>query len=498
MDSQSLPVLATDPERASARRPDSNFVRELQETHRSGHSTRRIFIGPMPEKVVAHMENQVKRQRAVGELTLTQLEDLAPEKSEVVKKVVKRHAGRFMEHYRQNRREAEARGEGADEGTEEMAIASPSARHRIMRRLRRKRTRSAAGSSGGHTDQHEDNSDSSSDSWDEDEEQNVVEDLLQKWKDSEWGKAWKHRHGKRRMEKLAPQHWLGGTFEVGTLFGVNLLEAPETRRRTANAVEDDSSILPDLTSLKSAPPALQPTRGLSSVPSTIPEVRSLNGQSNVDSETGLLTGARAGVNGSGTSEGASQASKGKQRVHYAESTKKVVSPPTPVPPEVVLSREAGDGLEPTSSQAAMFPSSAIPSAQATCGEALMRGKWVQQFYHQLCADFERDRMLVRVLYSKLEVLNPKFDDSIHRTTRDLQFVDWGEFLAVWRKDYIELYEDHVGSPFVISCPSMLISACRRCQGTSSWQATSTLHMSSPSSAIARTFRYIHLWISLSA
>lgn len=65
-------------------------------------------------------------------------------------------------------------------------------------------------------------------------------------------------------------------------------------------------------------------------------------------------------------------------------------------------------------------------------------------------------MLVRVVYSRSENISPKFDDSIHRTTRDLQFEDCAEFMVVWRKDLIELYEDHV-SLFLLFKDSPLIS-----------------------------------------
>ena len=56
-------------------------------------------------------------------------------------------------------------------------------------------------------------------------------------------------------------------------------------------------------------------------------------------------------------------------------------------------------------------------------------------------------MMVRVTYSKREDLSPKFDDTINRTTRDLHFEDCAEFMVVWRKDLIELYEDHVRTVF---------------------------------------------------
>lgn len=53
-------------------------------------------------------------------------------------------------------------------------------------------------------------------------------------------------------------------------------------------------------------------------------------------------------------------------------------------------------------------------------------------------------MLVRILYSKDEGIT-RFDDAINRTTRNLHFEDWGEFIVAWRKDRIELYGDYVSS-----------------------------------------------------
>lgn len=55
-------------------------------------------------------------------------------------------------------------------------------------------------------------------------------------------------------------------------------------------------------------------------------------------------------------------------------------------------------------------------------------------------------MLVRVDYTKSEGIT-RFDDNINRSARDLEYEDWGEFLVVWRRDGIELYEDYVGSTY---------------------------------------------------
>ncbi|KAF9527557.1 Pleckstrin homology domain-containing protein, partial [Crepidotus variabilis] len=50
-------------------------------------------------------------------------------------------------------------------------------------------------------------------------------------------------------------------------------------------------------------------------------------------------------------------------------------------------------------------------------------------------------MLVRIDYTESEAIT-RYDDNINRTTRDLDFQEWGEFLVVWRKDSIEVYRDH--------------------------------------------------------
>ncbi len=52
-------------------------------------------------------------------------------------------------------------------------------------------------------------------------------------------------------------------------------------------------------------------------------------------------------------------------------------------------------------------------------------------------------MLVRIYTTKAQNINANFDETIHRTTRDLQYQDCAEYMVVWRKDIIEIYEDFV-------------------------------------------------------
>jgi len=51
-------------------------------------------------------------------------------------------------------------------------------------------------------------------------------------------------------------------------------------------------------------------------------------------------------------------------------------------------------------------------------------------------------MLVRINYTKFENLR-QFDEHTNKTTSDLRYEDWGEYMVVWRNDRIELYEDYV-------------------------------------------------------
>ena len=52
-------------------------------------------------------------------------------------------------------------------------------------------------------------------------------------------------------------------------------------------------------------------------------------------------------------------------------------------------------------------------------------------------------MLVRVFHCDSEHLNNPFTERDCRITRDLDNKEWDEFLVIWRKHRIELYEDYV-------------------------------------------------------
>lgn len=52
----------------------------------------------------------------------------------------------------------------------------------------------------------------------------------------------------------------------------------------------------------------------------------------------------------------------------------------------------------------------------------------------------RDRMLVRVCFT-LQSVGTRFDEEVHRTTQSPEIAHWAEYLVVWRRNRLELYDD---------------------------------------------------------
>lgn len=54
-------------------------------------------------------------------------------------------------------------------------------------------------------------------------------------------------------------------------------------------------------------------------------------------------------------------------------------------------------------------------------------------------------MLLRIQYTKVEGL-PTFDESVAHVQKDMKLEDWAEFMVVWRRNRLEIYEEYVRSP----------------------------------------------------
>jgi hypothetical protein len=57
--------------------------------------------------------------------------------------------------------------------------------------------------------------------WGDNEAESVQQEMLRRWRDSEWGSIWK-----RGMQKTnePTNRWVGGSFEIGSFLGVNILD----------------------------------------------------------------------------------------------------------------------------------------------------------------------------------------------------------------------------------------------------------------------------------
>ncbi|KAF9481182.1 hypothetical protein BDN70DRAFT_855567 [Pholiota conissans] len=359
---------------------------------------RRIFIGPMPERVISTKEERVnlkKSKNTLGSVFSLTLEPDRPhngDKVEDVARMIKAHAFRFFLH------------------------------------------------EGGNPE-----------NWDDQQEDIIADELTIRWKDSDWGKLWSHRHHRRKnfIGGLANNQWFGTSFEVGNLLGVNLLQGgahlydinPQLASSKACTVisfqEGRSDIQAESVPLQSnasakVPPSMSHTDMTSSKASRYesvlespmvnePETRNDSGPdeptpaSSITAQTEMLPSTAN--------------AKGKAKVvHYEDFDNVDSSSPfeLPAPPEVVLSR-ADTTIEPVSNSSAS--ALALDSAEPSPDDM----KWGDIIL--------RDRMLVRVSYTKDEGI-AHFDEEINRTTRNLSYEDWGEFLVAWRRDSLEIYRDY--------------------------------------------------------
>ncbi|KAF7291599.1 hypothetical protein HMN09_01251000 [Mycena chlorophos] len=266
--------------------------------------------------------------------------------------------------------------------------------------------------------------------WEEANEESVREEMLRRWRESEWAGF------RRRKDKNAKQQtkWVGGSFEVGNILGVNVLQDAESNRSTRMgasssylplSTDGHASLTHAATSFLTAPNA---------APSTIPAPPSLLG---VDGPEDMRrTQSDYGASGDSSTRLAPETSlhpaksdshvpvvKAQRRVHYAAPPEMDSRDSTPAPPSEVLEREPED--IPDTSAAATIPNTP-PSP-----------------HHSSWEDFTmRDRMLVRVGYTRNESLGPVFDEEISRTARGVRYEQWEEFIVLWRKNAIHFYETH--------------------------------------------------------
>lgn len=148
---------------------------------------RRFFIGPMPEKVLAQTEAQVRKKKKRGWF---------------------------------HRSCAPSNGDEADHDSLSNIIQEHAFQFFI--------------SQGGNEED-----------WGAHEAESIREEMLRRWGDSEWGEIWKRRMQKTH-EPINVRQWVGGSFEIGNFLGVNILDEPHAggSRHTASSKQPSSFIRP--------------------------------------------------------------------------------------------------------------------------------------------------------------------------------------------------------------------------------------------------------------
>jgi hypothetical protein len=77
--------------------------------------------------------------------------------------------------------------------------------------------------------------------WGEETQEQVVEEMRSRWKDTEWGRIIR---GKRRRQKhIGKELWVGSSFEVGTFLGMNILEESNTEARSLKSKPSGGSVV---------------------------------------------------------------------------------------------------------------------------------------------------------------------------------------------------------------------------------------------------------------
>ena len=314
--------------------------------------------------------------------------------------------------------------------------------------------------------------------WGEAEERSTVDAMTKRFQESEWGKV---VFGEK--QDIRPHSWVGGSFEIGGLLGMNIIhnEASEIRdgvsdrsgRKSKSPTEPNEVLSSSSAALEISVAAPSPPREIREADSGVPlapendDIES-QGLVSATSSTALLklpsrhatsttalkpilrsqSSPAAPLNGPLEEEeedvprSQPKLKSAPKLVHYVEVPNGEVVDPGPAPPNVVLER-TGSAVADTSAGATV----PHPSEDLQWGDVVMRGRVCTLFFYMKPNSnhnrFAPDRMLVRVMHTSLESVGTSFDETQNRTMDKLHYNEWQEYLVVWRKDQIELYQNYV-------------------------------------------------------
>ncbi|KAI0051385.1 hypothetical protein FA95DRAFT_1554452 [Auriscalpium vulgare] len=384
------------------------------------HRNRRFFLGPMPQRVVTDTEQLVtKRQKLRNVFKLSNHADAASEDDDPLEEVIQDYAYQFF----------------LEQGGRE-------------------------------------------EDWGSERERSVRQEMLRKWRESEWGRMWRARMKKGVDGAAAARaRWVGGSFEIGDFVGVNIFDGEPPRSAqlpmsgrtgqsslrsrsgfmsaatgetfvtahshisTPGAGPSQASFPQEDSTTRSADSSMDShadTSNTSLLRSPGPSSRKPLGVSRLSKANSLpnpqpksssaLNGRISALRkGGGKGKGVAKV----VRVQSVALSEDFPARPAEVParPSEVLNR-TGSKIHMTSAAAAHEGNSATAPSVSF------------QELEDPAAVVMQDRMVVRVCYSTEENLGGLFDEQQHRSAQHLQYLDWREFMVVWRKNRVELYEDY--------------------------------------------------------
>jgi hypothetical protein len=233
--------------------------------------------------------------------------------------------------------------------------------------------------------------------WSAEEERSKAEALLHKWNQSEWGTIWHRRKQRRGEVRDAPySRWVGGSFEVGDMFDVSVLD--DLPSVDVSAQEEPVFDVP--TSPRGPQngngqsDVLVKTDGLFMTVSSGPQqvlsspASSMKALSPATSHTGLLDRSSHLKSASsldlgrtqGTEAHLSRISKGKsqKRVRYNEESQDNLSP-HPAPPTEVLSRtqQTVDANTSAAATVSFAPGTQLGDSSTIKADVILRGMCVE-------------------------------------------------------------------------------------------------------------------------
>lgn len=394
------------------------------------HSRRRIFIGPMPEKDASKDAIQT---------------DLDSSNKKVTNQIL-----RWLHS-------SDERSNGADDSS--TSFLQNHAYRGFLRKGGRK------------------------EDWGEEAETDERQNMWKRWQESEWGGSLR-RH--KKDAGTTTQRWVGGSFEIGNVLGVNMLDSP-----TISLPQADQTCPEAQTDVPSPtePPSTVGYQTFVTARTELPPSAVLDSQASISpspspepsSSAGLFTTGMAPEYGSSANdinvappEGSQRPTilKGKKSSAHMNANKRKtsffvgrVTTPTGSDSQLApVGLDKGKGKErsfyhanegtssnlqlPTDvndipeSPAAVLARSGSEVNETSAGVALETTSREQSQIKQRENTVLRDRMLVRVSYTKSDSLPCHFDEVQNRATPHLRYEDWAEFLVVWRGEWLEIYEDY--------------------------------------------------------